>query len=107
MRNTSSLLRYVLLAESLKIWVPCDDSSSDDSLSDDSSSEDSWRDDSSTDDGAGSAPAVSGAGVDVGNAEASAGSDTVCRVLPSVSDDDAGPPCNRRRLDNFPWRVVR
>ncbi|KAL3260565.1 hypothetical protein MRX96_046284 [Rhipicephalus microplus] len=53
MQNTSSLLRYVLLAESLKIWVPCDDSSSDDSSSDDSSSEDSWSDDSSTDDGAG------------------------------------------------------
>ncbi|KAL3210435.1 hypothetical protein MRX96_052181 [Rhipicephalus microplus] len=96
MQNTSSLLRYVLLAESLKIWVPCDDSSSDDSSSDDSS----------TDDGAGSAPAVSRAEVEVGNAEASTGSDTVCRVLPSVSDDDAGPRCKRRRLDNFPgeWR---
>ncbi|KAL3215689.1 hypothetical protein MRX96_033536 [Rhipicephalus microplus] len=65
MQNTSSLLRYVLLAESLKIWVPCDDSSSDDSSSDDSSSEDSWSDDSSTDDGADSAPAVSGAGVEM------------------------------------------
>ncbi|KAH7942638.1 hypothetical protein HPB51_028681 [Rhipicephalus microplus] len=64
MQNTSSLLRYVLLAESLKIWVPCDNSSSDDSSSDESSSEDSWSDDSSTDDGAGSAPAVSGAGVE-------------------------------------------
>ncbi|KAL3215685.1 hypothetical protein MRX96_033528 [Rhipicephalus microplus] len=86
MQNTSSLLRYVLLAESLKIWVPCDDSSSDDSSSDDSSSEDSWSDDSSTDDGADSAPAVSGAGVEV--------------------DDDAGPPCKRRRLDDFhgEWR---
>ncbi|KAL3215681.1 hypothetical protein MRX96_033524 [Rhipicephalus microplus] len=82
MQNTSSLLRYVLLAESLKIWVPCDDSASDDSSSDDSSSEDSWSDDSSTDDGAGSAPAVSGAGVEV--------------------DDDDGPPCKRRRLDDFP-----
>ncbi|KAL3215688.1 hypothetical protein MRX96_033531 [Rhipicephalus microplus] len=78
----------------------------DDSSSDDSSSEDSWSDDSSTDDGADSAPAVSGAGVEVGNAEASTGSDTVCRVLPSVSDDDAGPPCKRRRLDDFhgEWR---
>ncbi|KAL3210436.1 hypothetical protein MRX96_052182 [Rhipicephalus microplus] len=106
MQNTSSLLRYVLLAESLTIWVPCDDSSSDDSSSDDWSIENSWSDDSSTDDGAGSAPAVSGAGVEVGNAEASTGSDTVCRDLPSVSDDDAGPPCKRRRLDNFPgeWR---
>ncbi|KAL3197968.1 hypothetical protein MRX96_053842 [Rhipicephalus microplus] len=106
MQHTSSLLRYVLLAESLKIWVPCDNSSTDDSSSDDSSSEDSWSDDASTDDGADSAPAVSGAGVEVGNAEASTGSDTVCRVLPSVSDDDAGPPCKRRRLDDFPgeWR---
>ncbi|KAL3215680.1 hypothetical protein MRX96_033523 [Rhipicephalus microplus] len=102
MKNTSSLLRYVLLAESLKIWVPCDDSASDDSSSDDSSSEDSWSDDTSTDDGAGSAPAVSGAGVEVGIAEASTGPDTVCRVLPSVSDDDAGPPCRHRRMDNFP-----
>ncbi|KAL3203512.1 hypothetical protein MRX96_053216 [Rhipicephalus microplus] len=80
MQNTSSLLRYVLLAESLKIWVPCDDSSSDDSSSDDSSSEDSWSDDSSTDDGADSAPAVS---------------------WRWSRDDDAGPPCKRRRLDDF------
>ncbi|KAL3200221.1 hypothetical protein MRX96_053646, partial [Rhipicephalus microplus] len=63
-QNASSLLRYVLLAESLNIWVPCDDSSSDDSSSDDSSSEDSWSDGSSTDDGADSAPAVSRAGVE-------------------------------------------
>ncbi|KAL3206110.1 hypothetical protein MRX96_052894 [Rhipicephalus microplus] len=85
MQNTSSLLRYVLLAESLKIWVPCDDSSSDDSSSGDSSSEDSWSDDSSTDDGADSAPAVSGTGVVMTTPE---------------------PMCKRRRLDDFhgEWR---
>ncbi|KAL3204169.1 hypothetical protein MRX96_053085, partial [Rhipicephalus microplus] len=84
-RTPSSLLRYVLLAESLKIWDPCDDSSSDDSSSDDSSSEDSWSDDSSTDDGAGFG---------------------TCCFWRWSRDDDAGPPCKRRRLDDFPgeWR---
>ncbi|KAL3204170.1 hypothetical protein MRX96_053086 [Rhipicephalus microplus] len=85
-RTPQACFATSLLAESLKTWVPCDDSSSNDSSSDDSSSEDSWSDDSSTDDGADLAHAVSGAGVEV--------------------DDDTGSPCKRRRLDDFPgeWR---
>ncbi|KAL1463867.1 hypothetical protein MTO96_043169 [Rhipicephalus appendiculatus] len=92
-RHSLSLHRRILLVECLKKWTRRDDSSSDDSSSDDSSS----------DDGAGAAPDLPGVGVEVGDgdAETSPRHDAEI-VLPSLSDDQAGPPRKRRRQDDFP-----
>ena len=89
-RNSESLHRRVLLAESIKRWARRDDSSSDDSSSD-----------GEDDDGAVPVPDIA---VEVGNgdAETSPPSDVSNSALPNLSDDEAGPPCKRRRLDHSP-----
>ncbi|KAL1463870.1 hypothetical protein MTO96_043172 [Rhipicephalus appendiculatus] len=92
-RNSSCLHRLTLLEECLKKWTRHDDSSTDGSSSDDFSS----------DDDEGPALALPGVGVEVddGDAETSPRHDTES-ALPSVSDDEAGPPRKRRRQDEFP-----
>ncbi|KAL1463868.1 hypothetical protein MTO96_043170 [Rhipicephalus appendiculatus] len=87
-RESLSLHRRVLLGECLKKWTRRDASSTDDS---------------SGDDGAGPSPALPDVDVEVGDgdAETSPRYDAES-VLPSVSDDQAGPPRKRRRQDDFP-----
>ncbi|KAH8032135.1 hypothetical protein HPB51_023245 [Rhipicephalus microplus] len=90
-QSTSSLHHRVLLVECLKKWSRCDDSSINDSSSNDSSTD--------HDTNPAPAPGVD-LGVGDGDAETSQRPDTES-VLPSASEDEAGPPRRRRRLDDF------
>ncbi|KAL3260562.1 hypothetical protein MRX96_046281 [Rhipicephalus microplus] len=96
-RAASSLHHRVLLVECLKKWSRCDDSSINDSSSNDSSTD--------HDTNPAPAPGVD-LGVGDGDAETSQRPDTES-VLPSASEDEAGPPRRRRRLDDFLWPVSR
>ncbi|KAH7939565.1 hypothetical protein HPB52_013847 [Rhipicephalus sanguineus] len=89
-RNSESLHRRVLLEESLKKWAPHDNSSSDDSSSDDEE-----------DDGAVPVPAIRD---EVGDEDGDTSPipDVSNQALPYVSEDEAGPPCKRRRLEDLP-----
>lgn len=87
-RSSKSLHRRVLILQWLKIWA--------------------WQDDSASyeeeEDGVVLAPAVPavGDGVGDGDAETSRRFDASNRAMPYVSEDEAGPPCKRRRLDDLP-----
>lgn len=92
-RSSKSLHRRVLIVQWLKKWACQDDSTRDDSAS--------YEEE---DDGVVPAPAVPAVGVEVrdGHAETSPRNDASNRALPSVSEDQDGPPCKRRRLDDLP-----
>lgn len=89
-RSSESLHRRVLLAESLKKWARHDNSSSDDSSSDDEE-----------DDGAVPVPAIRDE-VGDGDGATSTIPDVFNHALPYVSEDEDGPPRQRRRLEDLP-----
>ncbi|KAH7939566.1 hypothetical protein HPB52_013848 [Rhipicephalus sanguineus] len=89
-RNSECLYRRVLLAESVKKWASRDNSSSDDPSSE-----------VEEDGGAVPVPAIRDE-VGDGDGETSPILDVSNHALPYISEDEAGPPCRRRRLEDLP-----